>query len=311
MKFVLFIGSKVGFEALQIMIQNKCEIVQVFIEEEHTHEHEKFYEYSSSLCRKHKIIYKVNASQLEINNSMSALSGMNSSIDYIMSFGYRRMISEKVVQMAKIAALGTHFSPLPRYRGFAPLNWVLANGEKETAVNIFFLSQEVDDGDIVDSEQVLIDYEDNINTLYEKCILNFRIVMNRTIPKLKKGIFESYKQDRMQATYTCARNPEDGVINWNLTSREIYNLVRSLSYPFPGAFTFLNGCKLLIWSCEEYVIPKYEGIIPGKVIKIIKGQGVVVMCKEGAILLKSIQLEEEKCQPAEKYLSSIRLTLGR
>lgn len=227
-----------------------------------------------------------------------------------MSFGYRKMISEDIAKIAKIAALGTHFSPLPRYRGFAPLNWVLINGESETAVNLFYLDKEVDNGDIIATQKILISHADDINTLFEKCIIVFRELMNNIIPKLEENNFLRVKQDSSRATYTCARNPEDGRINWKESSKAIYNLTRALTFPYPGAFTFIEGKKFFIWSCEEYEVQKYEGYIPGKVIKIIKDQGVIVLCGKGAVLVKDIELENGKRQTADKLIKSIRLTLG-
>lgn len=310
MKYVLFIGSRVGFEALNVMLNGNCKIQHVFIEKEHEHEYEKYYQKSIDKCKESSINFSVNSKQNEVIDILNQTLSKGHSIQYIMSFGYRRMIPESVVKLAEIAALGTHFSPLPRYRGFAPLNWVLINGETETAVNLFFLDKEVDNGDIVEKENVSINYDDDINTLFEKCIVTFRNVMRRAIPKLEKGRFETIKQDNEKATYTCARNPEDGLINWEWKSNQIYNFTRALTYPFPGAFSFINGNKVFIWSCEEYETPKYEGRVSGKVIKIIKDKGVVALCGEGAILIKDVQLENGVRQTADKVIKSIRLTLG-
>jgi methionyl-tRNA formyltransferase len=311
MKFVLFVGSRVGNEALDLMTKENCDIHHVFIEKEHDHEHEKYYASSIDKCEKFNVDYSVNSNQIEIKEILKEKQINGTSINYIMSFGYRRMIPNSVVAMASIAALGTHFSPLPRYRGFAPLNWVLINGETETAVNIFFLDKEVDNGDILESEKVLISDIDDINTLFDKCLLSFSEIMKKAIPKLKTGEFSAVKQDNSKATYTCARNPEDGLINWKWKSTDIYNLTRALTYPYPGAFTFINGRKMFIWNCEEYQTLKYEGRVSGKVVKIIKDKGVVVLCGEGAILIKDIQLENGVRQTADKIIKSIRITLGR
>lgn len=310
MKYVLFIGSRVGFEALEIMTKEACKIVYVFIEKDHEHEYEKYYHRSIERCKEKNINYGVNKTNNEVVTILNQLRDEDIIFDYIMSFGYRKMIPESVVNMSRIASLGSHFSPLPRYRGFAPLNWVLINGETETAVNIFHLDKEVDSGDIVDRETVIISYEDNINTLYEKCIKVFGKVLKRSIPKLEKGTLNAIQQNNDEATYTCSRAPEDGFINWEWSSRKIYNFIRALTYPFPGAFTYLKGHKLYIWSCEEYEIPKYEGVIPGKVIKIIKDQGVVVLCGSGAVLIKDVQLEGGDRLLADGVINSIRVTLG-
>lgn len=310
MKYVLFVGSRVGYEAITSMAKLNCKITHVFIEQEHVHEHLQFYEKIIQECQKAQYDYSLNAGNDEITSVLDTKLGIYNSFDYIMSFGYRRIIPERILGKAAIASLGVHFSPLPRYRGFAPLNWVLINGEQKTAVNLFCLDKEVDNGDIVDREFVAIDYRDDINTLYEKCICEFRKLLHRSIPKLETGKFETEKQDSSKATYACARSPEDGVINWNQGSREIYNLVRALTYPFPGAFTYYRDQKLYIWSCEEYSIPQYEGLIPGKVIKIIKDTGIVVLCGTGAVLLKEGQLEGDERKTLDEIITSIRITLG-
>lgn len=306
MKYVLFLGSKLGYEAIKILTELSCHVEHAFIEKEHEHEHEKYYEKSKDHCEMYKIPYSMNAGNRDIQNIIEEIC----TIDYIMSFGYRRMISKLVINKASIAAFGTHFSPLPRYRGFAPLNWILINGEEETAVNLFYLDAKVDNGDIIASRKVKIEYSDDINSLYEKCIVAFTSMMKDTIPDIESNTFHAEKQDESKATYTCSRNPDDGLIDWNWDSRKIYNLVRALTYPFPGAFTYIDGEKLIIWSCKEYEIPRYEGIIPGKVIKIIKNEGVVVLCGEGAILIKDFETEEQQKIKADKFISSIRLTLG-
>lgn len=135
MKYILFVGSRLGFEALYIMTEMKCDIEYVFIEKEHEHEHIKYYCKSKSICIESNIPYKLNATK----NEVVEIINMSHKFDYLMCFGYRRMIDNSLLLKPAIASLGTHFSPLPRYRGFAPLNWVLINDEKETAVNLFFL----------------------------------------------------------------------------------------------------------------------------------------------------------------------------
>lgn len=304
MKYVLFIGSKLGYEAIKVLSELNCHVEHAFIEKEHEHEHEKYYEKSKDHCETYKIPYSINAANRDIEKLIEGID----TFDYIMSFGYRRMISELVVNKASIAALGTHFSPLPRYRGFAPLNWALINGEEETAVNLFYLDEKVDNGDIIASRKVEIDYKDDIKLLYEKTIVAFTGMMKDTIPLIENNDFQAEKQDESQATYTCARNPEDGLIDWSWDSRRIYNFVRALTYPFPGAYTYINGKKLIIWSCEEYKITKYEGFIPGKVVKIIKNEGVVVLCGEGAILIKVIETDESGKVESDKFITSVRLT---
>ncbi|WP_434122110.1 methionyl-tRNA formyltransferase [Salinicoccus roseus] len=306
MNYVLFVGSRLGYNMLKLFCEKNLNILQVFVEKEHSHEHKKYYEESLKICNQLNIPVTLNASSKKV---MECIDNIPSNIDYIMSFGYRRMISQKVIDQASIAALGSHFSPLPRYRGFAPLNWLLINGEDYTAVNLFYLDKEVDNGDIVSSKRVNISYEDDINTLFDKCLKTFETLMIEVLPSIEDNNFTTTKQKNEEASYTCARAPEDGKIVWNCTSSEIYNLVRGLTYPYPGAFTFLRNKKLIILSCEEYDSKNYVGRIPGRVIKVIKDSGVVVLCGDKAIYIKEIMDEVGNTHTADKIIKSVRDTL--
>lgn len=309
MHYVLFVAGRVGYEALRKMI-GKCEINHVFIESEHPHELVKYVDKCIEQCTDGNIPYTLDATNNDIERTLKEEIAGGKAIDYIMSFGYRRMIPLTVRDMARIAAIGTHFAPLPRYRGFAPLNWVLINGESETAVNIFLLEDRVDSGDILDREWVSIEYHDDICSLFDKCVTAFHTVLDRVIPKLESGSFTAAKQDEAQATYACARSPEDGMIDWNWSSRRIYDFVRAQTYPYPGAYSLWQGKKLIVWSCEEYDTPLYEGRIPGKVVSVLKDQGVVVLCGEGAVLLKDVQLMGGTSMTADRLTRSVRATLG-
>lgn len=307
MKYALFIGSKLGFEALNLLYKENLNIKHVFIEKEHGHEIEKYYLKSKKICERANINYTINAKNKDVINTIEK---DHESLDYIMSFGYRRMISEDITSLAKIGALGTHFSPLPKYRGFAPLNWLLINGERETAVNLFYLDKEVDNGDIIARKNVHINYKDDINTLFEKCLKEFYNLLKEVIPSLEANDFKSLKQDNKEATYTCARSPEDGRINWSSTSYDTYNLVRALTHPFPGAYTTFEGEKLTIVSCEEFEEDNYVGRVPGRVIKVIKDKGIVVLCGTGSILIKEVKYyNSEEIVPVESIIKSVRDTL--
>ncbi|GAB3063855.1 methionyl-tRNA formyltransferase [Salinicoccus sesuvii] len=306
MNYVLFIGSKLGYKMLELMSEKNTHIIYVFVEKEHEHENETFYRQAIKLCEENNINFRLNASNKEV---IECLNAIPTNIEYIMSFGYRKMISPEVVDRASIAALGSHFSPLPRYRGFAPLNWLLINGEDYTAVNLFFLEQEVDNGDIVASKEIEIAYCDNINSLFDKCLSTFEELMIKTLPSLENNNFTASKQSNEEASYTCARSPEDGKINWASSSYDIYNLVRGLTYPYPGAYTYFENKKLIVVSCEEYNPGNYVGRVPGRVIKVIKGRGVVVLCGDKAICIKKVIDQDGKVHRANNLITSVRATL--
>lgn len=263
MRYTLFAGGRIGYEALKLMSAHNIQIDQVFVEPEHPHEQIPYSSMIKKLCEERNI--KV-SDQLDKANVLSVCESISS--DYLMCFGYRRMLSPEVCACAQIACIGSHFAPLPRYRGFAPLNWALINGEKQTAVNVFFLADKVDAGDIIARRVVDISYDDDINTLTDKCVRALPDVLANALIQLETGNPQGEKQDETKATYTCSRNPDDGLIDWTKSSAEIYNLIRALTYPMPGAFTYYNGERLYVWRCEIVDELQYEGRVCGKIIAI-------------------------------------------
>lgn len=306
MKYVLFLGGKLGLVSFKKFIDLGADISLVLIEPEHEHEIEKYYDLIIRTANENNIKFIAKPKKSDIKKAFNVVEH----IDYIFSFGYRKLIERDIIDRASIGAFGTHFSPLPKYRGFAPLNWLLINGEKETAVNIFYLEEEADSGDIIACENVSIQDFDDINSLFNNCLDAFIRLLDELYIKLENNTFTRVKQNDSDATYTCSRNPEDGLIDWNKPANEINNLIRALTFPFPGAFTYNNRSKITVISAEIYPINKYVGIIPGKIIKIINDFGVVVLCGYGALLLKKISVDGEILKSYE-YFNSVRITLGR
>lgn len=307
MNSILFLGTKIGHEGLTTLINVGANINQVFVDNEHNHEIEKYSQRIIELCEKHSIPVVENAKEEEISQIINNLN-----IDYIFCLGFRRLIEDKILCKAKKAACSTHFSLLPKYRGFAPINWAIINGEKECGVSLFHMEAEADSGDIVAQKHIAIADNEYADDIMNKCIDALKEILIEEWPELSNGKVKRIKQDDSQATFTCARNPEDGIIDWNQSTEVIYNLIRGTSYPFPGAFTFLNSEKLTIWTAEPYGADNFVGRIPGKVIQLNKNKGVVVLTGNGALLIKKVQLmSAREAQSADQIIKSVRVTLGR
>lgn len=306
MKYVLFLGGRVGYEALKLLC-GQVSVVQVFLEREHAHEHTAHSGAIERLCAQHHIA--VNTDLRE--ESVLALT-RQARPDYLMCFGYRRMIPETVMACAAIACIGSHFAPLPRYRGFAPLNWVLINGEEKTAVNIFFLAEEVDAGDIIAQEWVDILETDDINTLTDKCIDAFSPALEKALTQLESGAPQGIPQDHRKATFTCSRNPEDGRIDWRRPSRDIRNLVRALTYPMPGAFTTYEGKRLYIWACDMVEERPYEGRVCGKVVAVDRARNAIkVLTGDGSLWVTRSSTDAADPERNDITFGSVRVTLGQ
>jgi methionyl-tRNA formyltransferase len=208
--------------------------------------------------------------------------------DFLFSFYYRDLIPPTILLLAPRGALNLHGSLLPRYRGRAPLNWVLVNGERETGVTLHEMDEKADHGDIIDQEAVPIDFEDTARTLFDKVAAAARVVLRRSLPLLAAGTAERRPQDHARASYFGRRTPEDGRIDWSWPALRVHNLVRAVARPWPGAFTAAHGRRLLVWRAR----PRQDspGAPPGVVLGPAE-DGVLVACGDGVLLVREAQPE--------------------
>jgi methionyl-tRNA formyltransferase len=168
--------------------------------------------------------------------------------DVIFSFYFRHMLSQDILKIPASGAYNLHGSLLPAYRGRAPVNWAIINGEKKTGVTLHHMIDKPDAGDIVGQKAVEIGFEDTTRTLYDKLCVATREMLAEILPLISKGKAPRIPQDVTKGSYYGGRRPEDGHIDWNRPAVRIYNLIRAVTDPYPGAFGFLPGAgKILIW----------------------------------------------------------------
>ncbi|WP_273860902.1 formyltransferase family protein, partial [Pseudomonas sp. LA5] len=156
--------------------------------------------------------------------------------DFIFSFYYRNLLSGDVLACAKRGAYNLHGSLLPRYRGRAPANWVLVNGETETGVTLHRMVKRADAGPIVAQKRVEIAPDDTALTLHAKLRETSQALLNEVLPTLASGTVEEREQDESQATTFGRRSAADGELEWSRPAVELNNLVRAVTQPYPGAF---------------------------------------------------------------------------
>ena len=183
--------------------------------------------------------------------------------DFIFSFYCRRILPDRMLRMASRAAVNLHGSLLPKYRGRCPVNWVLIEGEDETGVTLHHMVSQVDAGDIVGQHNVTIDYHDTIKTLFAKMEAAAADLFDDCLPALLNDTAVRTPQDMSQSTYFGGRRPEDGRIDWFQTSKQVYNLVRAVTHPYPGAFSESHGNPFFIWQVEECGAER--NLVPGEV----------------------------------------------
>jgi methionyl-tRNA formyltransferase len=171
--------------------------------------------------------------------------------DLILSVYYRNMISTKVLGLAPLGAFNMHGSLLPRYRGRAPINWAVLHGESRIGMTLHRMVKEPDAGNIVDQEGVDIGPADSAEQAFRKVLPCARAVLARQIGALLAGTAAETPQDASKATYFGGRTPEDGRIAWSQSSAQIFNLIRAVTDPYPGAFVDVGGSRLMVWWAER------------------------------------------------------------
>ena len=180
--------------------------------------------------------------------------------DLLFSFYYRSMLKKEILGIPPLGAMNLHGSLLPKYRGRAPVNWVLVKGETETGVTLHFMTEKPDAGDIVGQAKVPIAFDDTALTLFGKMEGAASSLLADLLPRIANGEIPRRPNDLARGSYFGGRRPEDGRIDWSRPALEIYNLVRAVTRPYPGAFSELEGEKLTVWWAIP--LPAETGSMP-------------------------------------------------
>lgn len=208
--------------------------------------------------------------------------------DFLFSFYYRLMMKPRVLTLPARGALNLHGSYLPRYRGRAPVNWVLVNGERETGVTLHEMDEKPDHGAIVAQRRIVIERDDTALSLTRKLAAEGRLLLREVYPKLIDGTAPRMPQDHRGASYFGGRKPADGEIDWTQPAESIRNLVRAVTAPWPGAFTTLDGRKVLVWWVETRAAGSAQAT-PGTVVTDASGAGALLVATgDGLLEIRSV-----------------------
>lgn len=307
MKIFLFAGSRRGYAVLKKLIQVKAKIVGILCLVEDPHE-DQYHPKVAVIAKEHDIplFYSSEVKSSEYAHILNQIKP-----DIVFAIGWRYLITKEAYTIPPKGTLIIHDSLLPTYRGFAPMNWALINGEKKTGVTLFHIAEGVDCGPIVDQLETNITLSDTAKTLDEKVITLYEEIIIKNLSALEANTAKSIPQDEALATYTCKRTPEDGEINWQNTAEQIHNLIRGLTHPFPGAYTTLRGQRIFIWESE---LPteqeQYVGNIPGRFIGKRNGK-IEVLTGKGILRLNQLQFVGEEEKSAADMTISVKDTFGR
>lgn len=236
--------------------------------------------------------------------AVTYLKELGGDLFVVIAFG--QILKPEALAIPKLFSVNLHGSLLPKYRGAAPTNWAIINGDKTSGVTIIRMSERLDEGDIILAREVAVDVEDTNITLNETLSAVGAKVLIEAMESIESGRAAFHPQDKTRATMAPKLKKKDGVIDWKQPAKIIHNRVKGL-LPWPGAYTTILGKTLKILNTElvEHS-PKAEAK-EGEILDIIKSKGIIVNTGSGTIAIKYLQLEGGKALDADSFLRGHRL----
>tara|TARA_A100001011_G_scaffold325016_1_gene347689 strand:+ start:777 stop:1742 length:966 start_codon:yes stop_codon:yes gene_type:complete len=240
-------------------------------------------------------IKKIDLKSYNLKNTHDINTIKKIKIDFLIVFGWSRLIPSWLIDHVKIATLGVHagmYNP-PRSRGRAVFNWSIIGNFKKMVAYCMILKPGIDNGDILIKENLKISQFDDINSIYIKnSIISSRFFF-KILSQWSYFYKNRLKQKKIGSTYLPKRSVEDSFINWQQSSSKIYNFIRALKDPYPNAFTYLNNTKILISDAIIFELDGLNGTKVGEVVGIYDKNHIIIKCKTGYILTKKIKFNNE------------------
>ncbi len=231
--------------------------------------------------------------------------------DLIVTAAYGQILPKAVLETPRFGCVNVHGSLLPKYRGGAPIQRSIINGERSTGVTIMYMAEGLDTGDMISSVELPITDEDTAGTMFAKLSEAGAKLLLETLPSIIDGTAKAVPQHEAEATYAPNLTREDERIDWSKSARELFNQVRGLS-PMAGAFTYLNGEVFKIWACRperEDRTAAAAGVEPGTVVEAGSG-GILAQAGSGLLRLVDVQPAGKRVMSAAEWAKGARLEAG-
>jgi len=302
MRAVVAAYHNMGCTGIEALLRNGFEIAAIFTYTDSENEVIWFRSVAEVAARHNIPVFAPD----DINHPLWVKKIRDLKPDILFSFYYRDLLRKPILDIPPAGCLNLHGSLLPSYRGRAPINWVLVNGETETGVTLHYMTPRPDDGDIVCQHRVSISDADTAVSLNEKLGIAADRMLDECLPSVKTNEAPRYAQDTSKASYFGARTAADGEINWQCTATEIRNLVRAVTRPYPGAFSFRKQTKLLIWDVTA--LPEHnESKPPGT---ILSTQPFEVACHRSRLQINFAQSETGLFNTGAQIARELNLVAG-
>ncbi|WP_312118549.1 bifunctional UDP-4-amino-4-deoxy-L-arabinose formyltransferase/UDP-glucuronic acid oxidase ArnA [Kosakonia cowanii] len=301
MKAVVFAYHDMGCVGVQALLDAGFDIAAIFTHADNAQENAFFGSVARLAAERGIPVYAPD----DVNHPLWVDRITELKPEVIFSFYYRNLLGEAILNSARIGAFNLHGSLLPAYRGRAPLNWVLVNGETQTGVTLHRMVSRADAGAIIAQQAVEIADADDALSLHRKLTESAKHLLEGILPTLKSGTFSETAQDESKASYVGRRTPEDGRLEWEKPAQTLHNLVRAVSDPWPGAFSFVGTHKFIVWKSRVR-----SDVAPARAGTVISVAPLIIACGEGALEVMTGQTEKGVYMQGAQLAQSLGLVAG-
>ncbi len=234
------------------------------------------------------------------------LRGQDADIIVVAAFG--QILPKEILEMPRYGCINVHASLLPKYRGAAPIQWAVINGEQVTGVTIMQMDEGLDTGDMLLKEEVALHKDETGGSLFQRLAQTGAALCVEALELIARGAIQPVPQNQEEATYTKMIKKQMGEVDWGKPAQELERLVRGLN-PWPSAYTYLDGRTLKIWQAS---VRQEDGPVqePGTIVSVAK-DAIEVQCGQGVLVLKEIQMEGKKRMGADAFLRGFPLEAGK
>ena len=250
-------------------------------------------------------LYVIQEKDLNSNHFKRELEKLDADLFVVVAF---RILPKSLISIPKLGSINLHGSLLPAYRGAAPIQWALINGDEETGLSTFFIGPKVDTGAIICQERLPMHPNDNYGTLSERMGILGSVLLVETINLIESGAANAIKQNDNQATLAPKITKDMTIIDWSRPARELHNLVRGLT-PTPGVSTTINSKRIKIQKTRLDNDDNETNNLPGE-ITAIKKSIVAVQTGKGHLLIHRVQLEGKKIMDIGSFMNGYTLNIG-
>jgi methionyl-tRNA formyltransferase len=294
---VVFAYHNVGARCLRVLLAHGVDIALVVTHQDNPNEN-IWFESVASIAKE----YDIPVITPDDPNTPDVIAQLRATApDFLFSFYYRMMLKPEMLAIPSRGAYNMHGSLLPKYRGRVPVNWAIIHGETETGATLHRMVEKPDAGETVAQETVPILPDDTAGEVFNKVTLAAEIALNKVLPQLIAGTAPHRMPDLKSGSYFGGRKAEDGRIDWQQSAKQVHNLVRSVTTPYPGAFSDLAGHRLVILKSRIITAKNNDQQgFSGHPELFSTENALFARCGDGGLVkILSIELDGEALEPAE------------